>query len=114
IFGTVAGPKSQFPHSWSNPHGLQGTASSVKITQQAETRWVGRFRGVIPRENRRHSAVESADNETSPFPPCHQGFESGSRRARWLSGRKRRFAKPVYGSNRTAGSNPVLSVKFNR
>lgn len=30
---------------------------------------------------------------------------------RWLSGRKRRFAKPMYGLNRTAGSNPVLSAK---
>src|SRR5690606_26466428 len=29
----------------------------------------------------------------------------------WLSGRKRRFAKPMYGSNRTAGSNPVLSAR---
>ena len=29
---------------------------------------------------------------------------------RWLSGRKRRFAKSVYGLYRTAGSNPVLSA----
>jgi hypothetical protein len=29
---------------------------------------------------------------------------------RWLSGRKHRFAKSAYGSNCTAGSNPVLSA----
>ena len=29
---------------------------------------------------------------------------------RWLSGRKRRFAKSVNGSNRSAGSNPVRSA----
>ena len=31
---------------------------------------------------------------------------------RWLSGRKRRFAKPLYGLNRTEGSNPSLSAIF--
>jgi hypothetical protein len=31
---------------------------------------------------------------------------------RWLSGRKRRFAKSVKGSNPSAGSNPVLSACF--
>ena len=31
---------------------------------------------------------------------------------RWLSGRKRRFAKSVTGSNWSAGSNPVLSALF--
>ena len=31
---------------------------------------------------------------------------------RWLSGRKRRFAKPLYGLNRIGGSNPPLSAKF--
>ena len=29
---------------------------------------------------------------------------------RWLSGRKRRFAKPLYGLHRTGGSNPPLSA----
>src|SRR5882672_10972391 len=29
---------------------------------------------------------------------------------RWLSGRKRRFAKPLYGLNRIGGSNPPLSA----
>src|SRR5207237_5122991 len=29
----------------------------------------------------------------------------------WLSGRKRRFAKPLYGLNRTGGSNPPLSAR---
>ena len=29
---------------------------------------------------------------------------------RWLSGRKRRFAKPLYGSNCIGGSNPPLSA----
>ena len=33
------------------------------------------------------------------------------RQERWLSGRKRRFAKPLYGLNRTEGSNPSLSAK---
>ena len=30
----------------------------------------------------------------------------------WLSGRKRRFAKSVMGSNPSAGSNPVVSARF--
>jgi hypothetical protein len=34
-----------------------------------------------------------------------------AKKERWLSGRKRRFAKPVSGETLTAGSNPVLSVK---
>ena len=36
----------------------------------------------------------------------------GTRRPleRWLSGRKRRFAKPLYGSNCIGGSNPPLSA----
>ena len=41
-------------------------------------------------------------------PPSHRkavGME------RWLSGRKRRFAKSVNGSNRSAGSNPVRSAE---
>ena len=29
----------------------------------------------------------------------------------WLSGRKRRFAKSVMGSNPSAGSNPVVSAR---
>ena len=31
---------------------------------------------------------------------------------RWLSGRKRQFAKLLYGLNRTGGSNPPLSANF--
>ena len=31
---------------------------------------------------------------------------------RWLSGRKRRFAKALYGLNRTEGSNPSLTASF--
>ena len=34
------------------------------------------------------------------------------RAERWLSGRKRRFAKPLYGLNRIGGSNPPLSASF--
>ncbi len=33
---------------------------------------------------------------------------------RWQSGRMRRFAKPLYGLNRTGGSNPPLSAMFHR
>lgn len=32
---------------------------------------------------------------------------------RWPSGRRRRFAKPLYGSYRIEGSNPSLSAKAN-
>jgi hypothetical protein len=31
---------------------------------------------------------------------------------RWQSGRMRRFAKPLYGLNRTGGSNPPLSANL--
>ena len=31
---------------------------------------------------------------------------------RWPSGRRRRFAKPLYGSSRIKGSNPFLSASF--
>ncbi len=39
-----------------------------------------------------------------------QNPDSGKTPERWLSGRKHVFAKDAYGSNCTAGSNPVLSA----
>src|SRR2546429_2433780 len=45
------------------------------------------------------------------FARDYQGFPAGRVTERWLSGRKRRFAKPLYGLNRTGGSNPPLSAR---
>jgi hypothetical protein len=44
--------------------------------------------------------------------PCtrHLIARSTLQPERWLSGRKRRFAKALYGLNRTEGSNPSLSA----
>ena len=51
-----------------------------------------------------HNSIDREEFARNGWYPCNVCRE------RWLSGRKRRFAKPVRASRPSAGSNPVLSA----